>query len=97
LRGDKVEKKKRGKRKKGLKVFDRAKAKAKAKKEAKAAKANGSGVGSGIAPAPKDGPSLNLRMRSAKHIEGIKAAAGKAGMSMNTWVCEVLEKAAEAQ
>ncbi len=66
-----------------------------ARKEA--AHTNGSKVFSNIAPAPKDGPSLNLRMRSVGQIASVKAAAVKAGMSMNTWVCEVLEKAAEAQ
>lgn len=49
-----------------------------------------------VAPAPKDGPAVTLRMRSEAQINRIKAAAARAEMSMNTWVCEVLDRAAAA-
>lgn len=51
----------------------------------------------GPAPVPKGGPTITQRMRDREQIEKVKAAAKRAGMSMNTWVAEVLEKAAEAQ
>lgn len=50
----------------------------------------------GIKAAPKDGPSLSLRMRSRDAIRGVRQAAVKAGMSMNTWANEVLERAVAA-
>jgi predicted HicB family RNase H-like nuclease len=50
----------------------------------------------GIKAAPKDGPSLSLRMRNRDAIRGVRGAAVKAGMSMNTWACEVLERAVAA-
>jgi predicted HicB family RNase H-like nuclease len=49
-----------------------------------------------VQPAPKNGPNLTLRMRSDAQIKRVKAAAGKAGMSMNTWACEVLDRASAA-
>lgn len=50
----------------------------------------------GPKPAPKDGPSLTLRARNVTQIERIKRAASKAGISMNTWAVEVLDRAAQA-
>jgi len=53
--------------------------------------------GSGVTPAPKNGPNLTLRMRSKATIGRVHKAAKRAGVSMNTWAIEVLERASEAQ
>jgi predicted HicB family RNase H-like nuclease len=53
--------------------------------------------GNGIKPVAHDGVRLNLRMRSPQSIGQVKKAAKKAGLSMNTWAAEVLERAAQAQ
>lgn len=58
---------------------------------------NGSGNGaSNVAPAPKNGPNLSLRARNLAQIERLKRASGKAGLSLNTWCIEVLDRAAVA-
>jgi len=89
-------------KKKSKKAKTRGHSKAKGKTR-KAAKPTNGTTGAdtldlaGPKPAPKTGPGLNLRARSEAQIDKIKAAAKKAGMSMNTWVVEVLDRAAEAQ
>lgn len=50
-----------------------------------------------IAPVSKHGPSMTLRLRTKDQIKAIKKAAAKAGLSVNTWCCEVLARASEAQ
>lgn len=74
------------------------KAKSKARAKPKADSSNGAVLDlAGPKPAPKDGPNLTLRMRSKDLIGRVKQAAVKAGMSVNTYANEVLERAAEAQ
>lgn len=51
----------------------------------------------GPQPAPKSGPNMTIRMRSQEHIEQVRKAAEKSTLSMNTWIVEVLERAAASQ
>src|SRR5947199_10106884 len=50
-----------------------------------------------VRPAPRGGPEFTLRFRSESDKQRVKAAAGKAGLSLNTYIAEVLHRAAEAQ
>ena len=67
-------------------------AKNKAKKKATTASASVTAV----PPSPKHGPAVTLRMRSQAQIDKVKKAARAAGLSMNTYAVEVLDRAASA-
>jgi DNA invertase Pin-like site-specific DNA recombinase len=67
-----------------------------AKKKAAAAGTSSASSSNGTdtpSPAPKDGPAVTLRMRNGAQINRVKAAAKKLGISMNTFVVEVLDRA----
>lgn len=50
-----------------------------------------------IEPVSKHGPTITIRVRDKQSVKAIHAAAKRAGMSTNTWVATILEKASEAQ
>jgi hypothetical protein len=91
---------KAGKAGKG-RVKAKVKARAKVAKVAKTAKPKVNGAESAVLaggpkPSSKDAQRFELRWRTIELRDRVKAAAVRAGMSANTYMNEVLEKAAEA-